>query len=115
MFTITWLHRRRPIVQLGIPQMGRGFGNSKPLEGLKTYVAVLLNMARVKKELTRELRARIKALFYAGWSYCHIGKDLKCSPSTVKYTLDRHDDDATNSHQNRKGRGRRKNNYQTDE
>ena len=63
-------------------------------------------MARVKKELTRELRARIKALFDAGWSYCRIDKDLKCSPITVKYTLDRHD--ATNSHQNRKGRGRRK-------
>ena len=31
---------------------------------------------------------------------------MRCSPSTVKYTLDRHD--ATNSHQNRKGRGRKK-------
>ena len=45
-----------------------------------------------------EQRVRIKALFDAGWSYCRIAKDLRCSPSTVKYTLDRHD--ATNSHQN---------------
>ena len=60
-------------------------------------------MAKVKKELMSEQRVRIKALFDAGWSYCHIAKDLRCSPSTVKYTLDE-----TNSHQNRKGRGRKK-------
>uniref|UniRef100_A0A3B4V995 Transposase Tc1-like domain-containing protein n=1 Tax=Seriola dumerili TaxID=41447 RepID=A0A3B4V995_SERDU len=34
-----------------------------------------------------------------------IAKDLRCSPSAVKYTSDRHN--ATNSHQNRKGRGRK--------
>uniref|UniRef100_A0A3B4UFP7 Transposase Tc1-like domain-containing protein n=1 Tax=Seriola dumerili TaxID=41447 RepID=A0A3B4UFP7_SERDU len=56
-------------------------------------------------KLMSEQRVRIKALFDAGWSYRRIAKDFGCSPSTVKYTLDRHD--ATNSHQNRKGRGRK--------
>lgn len=60
-------------------------------------------MAKLKKELTIE---RIKALFDAGWSYRCIVKDGRCSPSTVKYTLDRHD--VTSSHQNWKGRGRKK-------
>uniref|UniRef100_A0A3B4UFJ5 Transposase IS30-like HTH domain-containing protein n=1 Tax=Seriola dumerili TaxID=41447 RepID=A0A3B4UFJ5_SERDU len=46
-------------------------------------------MAKVKKELTSEQRVRIKALLDAGWSYRRIAKDLRCSPSTVKYTLDR--------------------------
>ena len=44
--------------------------------------------------------------FDAGWSNRRIAKDLRCSPSTVKYTSDRND--ATNLHQNRKGRGRKK-------
>ena len=62
-------------------------------------------MAKVKEQ-TSEQRVRIKALFDVGWSYHRLATDLRCSPSTVKYTLDRHD--ATNSHQNRKGRGRKK-------
>uniref|UniRef100_A0A3B4UGC1 Transposase IS30-like HTH domain-containing protein n=1 Tax=Seriola dumerili TaxID=41447 RepID=A0A3B4UGC1_SERDU len=44
---------------------------------------------RHRKELTSEQRVRIKALLDAGWSYRRIAKDLRCSPSTVKYTLDR--------------------------
>ena len=62
-------------------------------------------MAKVK-ELTSEQQVRIKALFDVSWSYRRIAKDFRCSLSTVKYTLDCHD--ATNSHQNRKRRGRKK-------
>ncbi len=58
-------------------------------------------MAEVKKEQ----RVQIKAFFNAGWSYRRIAKDMRCSPSPVKYTLDCND--ATNSHQNQKGRGRK--------
>lgn len=63
-------------------------------------------MAKMKKELTSEQRVRIKALFDAGWSYCRIAKDLRCSPCTVKYTLVCHG--AANSYQNGKGGGRKK-------
>lgn len=67
----------------------------------EAHVAVLCNVAKVKKELLSEKRVQIKTLFHAGWSYPCIAKDLRFSPSTVKHTLDRHD--VTNSHQNRKG------------
>ena len=77
----------------------------KTLEGIEPQIILVLTMAK-KRELTREDRARVKALYDAGWSYRRIGRDLQCSPNTVKYTLDRQN--VTNSHQNRKGRGRKK-------
>jgi transposase len=39
------------------------------------------------RELTVEQRSRIKALYDAGWSYRKIAGDLKCSLSTINYTL----------------------------
>ncbi|XP_076041931.1 uncharacterized protein LOC143025807 [Oratosquilla oratoria] len=40
-------------------------------------------------ELSISLRNRIKALRDAGWTLQKIAIDIKCSPNTVKYTLDR--------------------------
>jgi transposase len=37
--------------------------------------------------LTLGQRARIKALKDAGWKYSKIAKDIQCSISTIKYTL----------------------------
>ena len=41
------------------------------------------------RDLTTEQRARIKACHDAGWSYRKIAGDLKCSLSTINYTINK--------------------------
>lgn len=58
------------------------------------------------RELTIEERARIKALHDAGWSYRKIASDLKCSLSTINYTLNKIK--STKSYANRPRTGRKR-------
>ena len=43
----------------------------------------------IRRELTIGQRARIKAFQDAGWSYRKTARDLKCSLSTINYTINK--------------------------
>ena len=59
-----------------------------------------------RRELTENERVRIKTLHDAGWSLRKIGKDIKCSHSVVKYTLQTIAE--TGLYKIRQGRGRKR-------
>lgn len=58
-------------------------------------------------ELTTEQRIRIKALRDDGWTLRRIAADIKCSPNTVKYTLDREKETGDFETKKRNGRPRK--------
>lgn len=58
-------------------------------------------------ELTIAQRSRIKALRDVGWTLRRIAADIKCSPNTVKYTLDREKETGNFETKKRNGRPRK--------